>query len=241
MNALTKIAAVMVIAALTLPAKAATITAAGDPVVGGQASADLSTFSEGGEGFVQPGNNWPGAEGPENAINGVGQKYLNFGIQNTGILVTPSGGQSVLDAIQVWTANDAVERDPSSYQIWGSNDPTVHASIASGDISLASFSLVNEGPLNLPDSGPSQSRNPGGDVELGKFYTTTTFDNVDAYCTYAVIFDDVKDPAAANSMQISELQLRGEFSGEPCPVPEPSAGLMIGLGVLGLAAIRRRR
>lgn len=227
--------------AISTQVQAAGIFAPGDPIVGGQASADLSTFEEGTEGFVSPGNNWPGNEAPDRAIDGVGQKYLNFGLQNTGIIVTPSGGQSVLDAIQVWTANDAVERDPSSYQIWGSNDPTVHASIAGGSIPLGSFSLVNEGPLNLPDSGPSQSRNPGGDTDLGRFYTITTFDNVDAYCTYAVIFDDVKDPATANSMQLSEIQVHGEFTGATCAVPEPSAGIMAVIAVLAIGFVRRRR
>ena len=239
MNFLYKITVAAMIAAIALPAGAATITAAGDPVVGGQASADLSTFEEGTEGTVQPGNNWPGAEGPENAINGVGQKYLNFGIQNTGIIVTPSGGQSILDAIQVWTANDAVERDPTSYQIWGSNDQSVHAAAASGSIPLASFTLVNEGPLNLPDSGPSMSRNPGGDTPLGTYYTATTFDNADAYCTYAIIFDDVKGPNA-NSMQISEVQLHGDFTGVACAVPEPATGGLAALA-LGLVALVRRR
>jgi len=235
------VAASTLAAMLALPVQAATIFAPGDPIVGGQASDDLSTFEEGGEGFVIPGNNWPGAEGPENAINGVGQKYLNFGQQNTGILVTPSVGQSVLYEIEVWTANDAVERDPSSYQIWGSNDPNVHASVASGSISLESFSLVNEGPLNLPDSGPSASRNPGGDSDLGRFRTSTTFDNVDAYCTYAVIFDDVKDPASANSMQVSEIQVHGDLTGEVCAVPEPSTGLLFGLAGLFVATLRRRQ
>ena len=101
--------------------------------------------------------------------------------------------------------------------------------------------MVNEGPLNLPDSGPSQSRNPGGETDLGRFYTITTFDNIDAYCTYAVIFDDVKDPASANSMQISEIQVHGEFTGELCAVPEPSAGIMAAIAALAVGFIRRRR
>lgn len=245
MKTITRILAATTCAAfLVLPAQGEAIFAPGDPIVGGQASADLSIFEEGSEGFVIPGNNWPGAEGPERAIDGVGQKYLNFGVQNTGILVSPSIGQSILNEIEVWTANDAVERDPISYQLWGSNDPNVHASIATGDISLESFTLVNEGPLNLPDSGPSQSRNPGGDTPLGRFRTLTTFDNVQAFCTYAVIFDDVKDPVAANSMQISEVQVHGDLTAEECSigvVPEPSSLALAGFGFLALLGLRRRK
>jgi len=241
MNALSKFAFATLLLAITIPASAASIFAPGDPIVGGQAAADLSTFEEGAEGFVIPGNNWPGGEAPIHAIDGVGQKYLNFGQQNTGIIVTPSGGQSVLDAIQVWTANDSPERDPASYQIWGSNDPSVHASVAGGSIPLSSFTLVNKGPLNLPDSGPSASRNDGGDAELGKFYTLTTFDNVDAYCTYAIVFDDIKDPATANSMQMSEVQVHGEFNGNACAVPEPAANMLLGFALLAIPFVRRRR
>jgi hypothetical protein len=45
-------------------------------------------------GFVQPGNNWPVGEPPSAAIDGAGQKYLNFGKENTGFVVTPAAGTS---------------------------------------------------------------------------------------------------------------------------------------------------
>ena len=244
-----KILAVLVTAALAIPAFGTQISLPGDPIIGGQIVSGSTTFDEGTDGFNIPGNNWPPGEAPELAIDGTSSKYLNFGQQGTGILLSPSGGQSVLDQITAWTANDAVERDPTSYIIWGSNDPAVHASNfntngTQDQVDLSSFSVVNGGPLNLPDSGPSQSRNEGGlPIEDARFFTTTVFDNVDAHCTYIVMFPDVKDPTTANSMQIAEIELHGEFTGVACPVvPEPSTSLLLGLTtLLIIPALRRRK
>lgn len=231
----------LAVMAVALPVSAS-IIAPGDDVIGGQLDG-AGNFVEGVTGTAGETNNWPGGEAPEFAIDGTNQKYLNFGEQNTGIIVTPSGGESVLNKIKVWTANDAVPRDPTAYQIWGSNDPAVHAGFASGTISLASFTLVNSGPLNLPDTGPSMSRNPGGtdkDIEDAIYYTATTFDNTQAFCTYAIVFDDVKDAGAANSMQLAEVQVHGDFTGVNC-VPEPTSAILFGLSLLALPVIRRRK
>ena len=66
------------------------------------------------------------------------------------------------------------------------------------------------------------------------FGQTVSFDNSDAYSSYMLIFPDVKDAPAANSMQISEVQFQGEV------VPEPSAFALAGLAGLGLLFRRRR-
>jgi len=52
-----------------------------------------------------PNNAWPNAESPDHAIDGVGQKYLNFAKLNTGIVVTPSLGTAhgtIATGLQLW-------------------------------------------------------------------------------------------------------------------------------------------
>ena len=244
-----KLLAIVVTAALAIPAFGTQITAPGDPLIGGQILNGSTTFDEGTEGFDSPANNWPGAENPSFAVDGTTSKYLNFGQQGTGILISPAGGESILNQITVYTANDAVERDPTSYVIWGSSDPSVHASNFAGDgmqsmVDLSTFSVVNGGPLNLPETGAGQSRNEGGlPIDDALYFTTTTFENTDAHCTYIVMFPDVKnDPSSANSMQIAELELHGSFTGNICPVPEPSAAALIAFAsLLAVPALRRRK
>src|SRR5262245_48712160 len=90
----------------------------GDPILGGQLNTGTNVFSIGLAGNAAGQNNWPAAESPDHAIDGVAQKYLNFGITNTGFLVNPAfnaGAGSVVTSMQLWTANDAEPRDPTSY------------------------------------------------------------------------------------------------------------------------------
>jgi PEP-CTERM motif len=203
--------------------QAANIFTPGDAVVGGQISG--SDFVAGAEGFTGGANNWPGGEPPSAAIDGAGQKYLNFGILNTGILVTPSfngGAGSVVTGMTLWTANDAVERDPTSYQLYGSNGV-----IGASPYAMAGFSLISSGNLALP-----ASRNAGGAAILDPLNSQTlTFANSTSYQNYLVIFPTVLNTPAANSMQIAEIQLDGV-------VPEPATAA---LALLGLAGVLRRR
>ena len=58
--------------------------------------------------------------------------------------------------------------------------------------------------------------------------------NSTAYNSYRLVFDSVKDGAAANSMQIAEIQFFGDV------IPEPSAVLMLIGAAFPLLARRRR-
>lgn len=202
---------------------AANIFAPGDAVLGG--ANDGVNFVVGVVGTAGGVNNWPGGEPPTAAIDGVGQKYLNFAELNTGILATPSfngGGGSVVTSMTLWAANDAVERDPASYEVYGTN-----AVIGgTGPFAMASFSLISSGALALP-----ASRNAGGAAILDPVNSqTVNFANSSSYTSYLVLFPTVKD-AAANSMQIAEIQLGGV-------IPEPATA---GLAVLGAGLLLRRR
>jgi hypothetical protein len=80
-------------------------------------------------------NNSPGNETAENAIDNTSStKYLNFDELNAGFTVTPSVGDTVLTGLRLTSANDAPERDPTSYILSGSRDGTTFTEIARGTI-----------------------------------------------------------------------------------------------------------
>jgi hypothetical protein len=132
----------------------------------------------------------PAAEGVEHVIDNVGQKYLNFLDFNSGFIVTPLGS-TVVNGLRFWTANDAVERDPASYKLEGSNDGTT-------------WTLISEGPLNLP-----AGRNAGGTTTALRsgLNQIVRFSNTTPYASYRVIFPTLKNAGTANSMQIAEVDL----------------------------------
>jgi hypothetical protein len=215
----------VVLACLSFSPLSAGILSPGDDIWGIQS--DGNSINVGVVGTDGDTNNWPEGEVPEHAIDGVGQKYLNFGKTDTGFIVTPSAGSSVATSITLWTANDSEERDPSGYQVWGTNVAIAGA----GPFSLTDFTAISTGDITLPSS-----RNDGGDAPLlPENSLTVDFANGDPYSSYLIVFPDVKDNANANSMQIAEVQLNYTA------VPEPSAValLLTGLAALGLLCRRR--
>lgn len=194
-------------------------------------------------------NQWPGGEPPAAAIDGAGQKYLNFGRENTGFIVNP-GSDGVVDGIKLWAANDAIPRDPASYQLWGTNETTAGAVgglvVPGTTIPTSAFTLISSGGLALPDS-----RNDGGTAALDDANSqTVSFANSTAYDAYILLFPTVKDGSAANSMQIAEVQLLSGGGGILVPtdpiaggqfVPEPSTLGLLGIAFCGLLGFRRRR
>ena len=163
-------------------------------------------------------------QGPNKAIDGdltSGSKYLNFGKQNSGFVVTPSRGSTIAHSFQITTANDVVARDPTSIEIWGTNGSLLEPD--NGDGNENTWTLIYSGALALPDT-----RNTTADP-IG-------FDNNTAYSQYKIIFPTVKDAVAANSMQISEFVLSDTI----VPVPEPGAAGLLALGLFGLRSRRRR-
>ncbi len=124
--------------------------------------------------------NYPGTESPAGAIdNSANTKYLNFDKLNTGFTVTPTG-TGIVRGLAIITANDAPERDPTSFILEGSDDGVVFTTIASGALNppTARFAINQVG-----------------------------FSNSTAYSRYRVTFPTVRTPAAANSMQVAEVQL----------------------------------
>jgi hypothetical protein len=127
---------------------------------------------------IPTSNNSPGNEGPGNAFdNNPYTKYLNFDKQNAGVTVQLNVGR-VVTSFKLTTANDAVERDPTSYKLYGSNDGST-------------WTLIQQGTLALSDNRFSVSN----DIPV----TNST-----AYVYYFMIFPSIKNNAG-NSVQIAEI------------------------------------
>jgi len=153
------------------------VTRAGDVVVG-----------------VPDDGDWPAAEYPGLVIDDdTATKFLHFkgATEPTGFQVTPLVGATVVTEITFTTANDAAERDPASFELYGSNSSIdgPYTLIASGDI--VDFAGATAWP------------------RFTKNETPITFDNSVAYAHYQVLFPTVRDSASANSMQIAEVELIG--------------------------------
>lgn len=161
----------------------------------------------------------PAGEIVDHAIDNVGQKYLNFLDLGSGFIVQPSAGPTVVNTLRFYPANDAVERDPASYVFEGSLSAAA-----------ATWTTISSGNLSLP-----ATRNNGGNTALaGLVYQDVTFANSTPFGAYRVTFPTLKDAAAANSMQIAEVELIGVV------IPEPSTFALLGLASLGWMVRRRR-
>ena len=125
-------------------------------------------------------------------------KYLNFGENNSGFIVTPGAGVSIVDSFVLTTANDAEERDPATWELYGTNDAILSADHSAGD--AENWTLIASGSVSLPTA-----RDTVG--------PTVALSNTTIYASYKMLFPTVKDAVAANSMQIAEVQFNGEANG----------------------------
>jgi hypothetical protein len=191
------------------------ITRPGDPIK------LVNGFNQGDGDFGPP----PGAETVDHAIDDVGQKYLNFLDISSGFAVTPSNpDDGAVIGIRLYTANDVPARDPASFQLAGSN----------GSID-GPWEIISSGNLALP-----AGRNAGGNAvaippmgNAAAFFQEVTFNNTTKYNHYQIVFPTLKDAAAANSMQIAEVEL--------LQIPEPSSILLTLACLLGMCGVFRTR
>ena len=159
-------------------------------------------------GYPFGNTDWPGSESPENAINNdSATKYLHFlsgGVYQTGFAVTPTHFDLIVTGITITTANDNPERDPISFELYGSNE----------SIYGPSFDLISAGEI----SETSQTTPLGRLTQISPI----TFSNSIAYEHYLLIFTDARDYSTANSIQVGEVQLLG-IQGDGWP-PSVDAG-----------------
>lgn len=203
----------------------------------GAGSLQAATFTVGDLSPASAGNNWPAAENPGEAVDGDNaSKYLNFGKLNTGYIVTLTSGTATATGINFTTANDAAERDPASYILYGSNTAIANAAAGTVYTIEGNFTQVATGALALPDG-------------RGDTSTSVAFTNPTAYSTYLLVFPTVKNAATANSMQIAEARIQTAAGNLPAgtvagglfnPIPEPSVAGLLALGLGGLMVRKRR-
>ncbi len=146
-------------------------------------------------------SSYPGDEAPGKAVDQVSRtKYLNFGQAGTGFIVTPAFGSSLIQSLRLTTANDSPERDPFSYDLYGTND-----AIASGDNSLGdqeTWTLISSGATGLEVDPGREVAGPIVDFANGSTYTS-----------YKIIFPTLRDSDAANSMQVADVSFFTDLSG----------------------------
>ena len=158
---------------------------------------------------------YPAAENPTMVIDGTTGKYLNFGKENSGFIVTPGSGMSIVKSFQITTANDSAERDPASWVLYGTNSAI--ASTDNSDGLGEIWTLIASGTLTLP-------------ADRNFLAAIIEVNNNSVFSSYKMLFPTLKNSGGANSMQIAEVQFFG--------VPEPLTISLLGMG--GLALLRRR-
>ena len=183
--------------------------------------------------------NSPGGEGVQNVIDqNVNTKFLDFNaFDGIGFDVDLLGDSKIAVAIEIVTANDAPERDPTNYEIFGSNDGTNYTSIAVGNIPCVSdrffsrtFSFTNTTGytfyrVNFTGTCASSSINQIADVQLyetiGNAPTISCPSNIDvnndagvcgALVNYSLTANDTEDGALTPTIT------SGLVSGEIFPV-----------------------
>jgi len=167
--------------------------------------ADVTSPGDAIQGVPNDGD-WPGAEAPDLAIDdSSATKYLHFkgATEATGFQVSPSMGATVVTGLTLTTANDAPERDPIAFELYGSN--------AGID---GPYSLIAAGGIADFSQGMAWPR-------FGTNETPIWFENYTAYAHYQVLFTAVRDAGSANSMQIAEVELNGVLAPLPRDVTKP--------------------
>jgi len=157
-----------------------------------------------------PASSYPANESPANAIDrvitnstGGSSKYLNFGKANSGFIVKPSIGSTVVTSFKFVTANDHAERDPAGWALYGTNDTIVDVDNGHGD--LGNWTLIAAGTMDLP-----ATRHAAG--------SAVSFENTVDYTAYRMVITGLKDATTADSMQFAEVQFYG-LIGVSCRTP----------------------
>lgn len=146
------------------------------------------------------GGEWGGDnEQAVSVIDGRTQsKYFNKAVTgagapgvNTGFVIAPGVGSSIVSGIRFATANDMPDRDPLTITIEGSNAPNAV------EANSNSFTLIYSGPTGLE-----------GQQRRGEWGQSISFPNTTAYKSYRVLVTNTRGERT-DGTQYSEVQLMG--------------------------------
>src|SRR5436190_2478700 len=164
----------------------------------------LPDVTRAGDPTVSFGGTSPAGETVDYTIDNLMLKYLNFGsgpnasaapfVGPVGLTVKPRAGGSIVKGIRIYTANDAVERDPADVAVEGSYDGV-------------NYTLISSNALSLPDGRNTITGDPVNPTR--QFLQQVLFNNDVAYNSYRITFNKVKNPTTANSCQVGEIELLG--------------------------------
>lgn len=145
--------------------------------------------------LLQPQSSYNSSESPVKAIDGdVNTKYLNFGKDNSGFIVVPSVGPSIVRSVTLVSANDSVGRDPASFEIYGTRGVVTSTDNSQG--TNENWVLIASGSVTLPDTRLTAS-------------DPVNINNTTAYSAYKLMFPQLKSTATVNSMQVAEVRFLG--------------------------------
>jgi hypothetical protein len=173
----------------------------------------------------------PPDAGPEKLLDGDERtKYVNFGKENSGIIVTPSAGASTVTGFAITTADADPGHDPALWALYGTNDSISSANFSQG--TSENWTLIDSGSLDLPNV-------------RGVVGPIVAVDSAAPYKSYRLVFPSLKNSPNVDSVQLADIQFYGILAGMPAShVPEPSPLLLVGLVAVWLrtpAAARHRR
>src|SRR5260221_5076631 len=115
----------------------------------------------------------------------------------TGIIVTPQSGASVLQSFTLTTANDATDRDPAAYMLYGTNSTVTSADNSDGK--SEAWTLIQGGAIRLTLTRQS-------------LLQAVNITNSTTYSSYKLLFQQLQKvnssnvPANPNSMQVADVQ-----------------------------------
>ncbi len=135
---------------------------------------------------------WPSSESPLKALdndNRTNYRHKKGEDQPTGFVVTPSK-KKVVNRLSFTTADDAPERDPVAFKLYGSND----------HVYVGPWTLIASGKIDDFNQETAWPR-------LTKNETPILLDNDVAYKHYRLMITEVRDSGSADSMQLAEVEL----------------------------------